>query len=443
MPRAAQTPAPQAADTAKAWMLSVLVLCLGGCASTPAAPPPIAIVIGENGTLTVDGQAADSAEHLSVLVKQKADERGSSACPTPSASGAVPPQQRPREATIHLTSPEKSTYEDLQHVLLACGRAALADLALEGIAFSLPKVPVCVIRGTTEPPAEPAFFPLEVRSPDDLKVLREGNRVLEGHGAYVQANLDTPLSLVLEAAKAIHEAGGQIGFRVSLEQASDTQQAPIVLVYAELEPTGVIRFKVTLRPGAEIPESDVLATLKASDESPFKGRTFFGIPLGDGAKKVVYVSDRSGSMTDSMDYVKFELRRSIGELDEGDQFHVLFFSSGAPVEMPTRRLANATRRIKALAWEFIDGIVPQGETDPSKALERAFAVRPDVIYLLTDGEFDRSVVDLVKQLNPDKRVKVNAISFLYGPHVVLKEIAKQSGGTYRFLSEADLASMLP
>ncbi len=191
--------------------------------------------------------------------------------------------------------------------------------------------------------------------------------------------------------------------------------------------------------------SAVQATTPHQPKPPGRSRGFFGSGTPDEARKVVYVIDRSGSMTDALDFVKSELTRSISELGEGedDEFHVIFFSSGPPVQLPPRRLIVATERNKRLACEFIDGITARGETDPSEALESAFSVRPDVIYLLTDDEFDRSVVDLVKQLNPDKRVKVNAISFLYGPHVVLKEIAKQSGGTYRFLSEADLASMLP
>ncbi|HUU89757.1 MAG TPA: VWA domain-containing protein [Phycisphaerae bacterium] len=163
----------------------------------------------------------------------------------------------------------------------------------------------------------------------------------------------------------------------------------------------------------------------------------------DPAGKVVYVVDRSGSMTDSIDFVKAELRRSIMELGDDVEFHVIFYSSGPPVEMPTRRLVAATDRNKQLAFEFVDGIIPQGETDPSKALERAFAVRPEAIYLLTDGEFDRGIIGLVKRLNAGRRTRVFTIGFLYdGGTDVLKEIARDSGGQYTFVSEQDLASIL-
>ncbi len=172
------------------------------------------------------------------------------------------------------------------------------------------------------------------------------------------------------------------------------------------------------------------------------GHGFFGTVETEIAHKIVYVVDRSGSMTDSIDYVKFELKRSIGELGEDTAFHIIFYSSGPPVEMPTRRLVNGTDRNKQLAFEFVDGIIPQGETDPSKALDRAFAVAPELIYLLTDGEFDKAIIGLVKRLNVGDKITVHTIGFLYRTgEEVLKTIAEQNNGNYKFVSEADLATL--
>jgi phage FluMu protein Com len=174
-----------------------------------------------------------------------------------------------------------------------------------------------------------------------------------------------------------------------------------------------------------------------------QGRGFFGAGgESDESAKIVYVVDRSGSMTDSIDFVKYELKRSIGDLSEAKEFHVIFYSSGPPVEMPTRRLVNATERNKQLAFEFIDGVIAQGETDPSKALERAFDCRPELIYLLTDGEFDRAIIDQVKRLNVGGKVTVHTIGFLYKTgETVLKQIADDNHGNYKFVSESDLATL--
>ncbi len=173
-----------------------------------------------------------------------------------------------------------------------------------------------------------------------------------------------------------------------------------------------------------------------------KKRGYFGTVETEIIHKIVYVIDRSGSMTDSIDYVKFELKRSIGELGEDTEFHVIFYSSGPPVEMPTRRPVPATERNKQLAFEFIDRVVPQGQTDPVEAIKRAFAVGPDLIYLLTDAEFDRSIVDLTKRLNVGGKVTVHTIGFLYrGGEEVLKQIAQQNNGNYKFVSEKDLLDL--
>jgi len=175
------------------------------------------------------------------------------------------------------------------------------------------------------------------------------------------------------------------------------------------------------------------------------GRGIFRI-VGDGAdepgRKIVYIVDRSGSMSDSLDFVKFELKRSLDSLDEGTEFHVIFYSTGAPVEMPSRRLVPATDFNRNMAKEFIDPVIAEGGTDPSKAIERAFAVGADLIYLLTDGEFDRGIVDLVKRHNPTNRTTVHTIGFLYADTSgILKTIAAQNGGKYKFVSEMDAAGV--
>lgn len=162
----------------------------------------------------------------------------------------------------------------------------------------------------------------------------------------------------------------------------------------------------------------------------------------EGATRIVYVVDRSGSMTDSIDFVKMELKRSIGELTPEHAFHIIFYSSGPPMEMPTRRLVDATERNKRLAFEFIDTVITRDQTDPSEALRRAFEVRPEVIHFLTDGEFDRGIVGLVRQLNAGGRVRVHTIGFLYdGNRLVLEQIAAENGGRYTFVSERDLADL--
>jgi hypothetical protein len=177
-------------------------------------------------------------------------------------------------------------------------------------------------------------------------------------------------------------------------------------------------------------------------------QNFFGIPT-DVARSIIFICDCSGSMTDSFDWVKYAVRRGINDLGEDQQFQVLFMSSGPPKEMPPKGLQPATDNNKELAGAFIDSIVPLGETDPAESLTRAFEMKPDVIFLLTDAMFDKSVVDLVKKLNADRTTAVNTLLLFYGDDglevgssiSIMKRIAAENGGVYKFISEADLGAL--
>ena len=162
------------------------------------------------------------------------------------------------------------------------------------------------------------------------------------------------------------------------------------------------------------------------------------------AGKIVFVVDRSGSMTDSIMYVKHELKRSIGKLKPNQKFFVIFYSSGPPQMMPVRKLLPATEKNRQMAYEFIDNIVPIGQTDPDEALIEAFKLKPELIYLLTDGEFDKKTIGHIDRLNRGRKVTVNTICFLYDQPVaerILMEIASRNDGKYRYVGPDDLESL--
>jgi hypothetical protein len=104
----------------------------------------------------------------------------------------------------------------------------------------------------------------------------------------------------------------------------------------------------------------------------------------------------------------------------------------------------ATDANKQTAYEFMADVTAEGETNAVESVRRAFALDPDTICLLTDRELDKSLVGLVKSLNAGGKVKVHAVAFLYETGgKLLKEIAEQNGGVYKFVSEADLARLSP
>ena len=169
--------------------------------------------------------------------------------------------------------------------------------------------------------------------------------------------------------------------------------------------------------------------------------TYFGL-TAEGAQRVVYLLDRSGSMTDTIDYVRQEMKRSIKTLRGDQEFQVIAMSSGPALSIVPRGLRMATPVNKEKACEFLDGIIADGETDPTEAFKEALALKPDAIFFLTDGECDRSLFAHVRRWNPGGKVAIHCIQFLYKDgEALLKQLAAENHGKYKFVSEDDLKKL--
>jgi len=79
------------------------------------------------------------------------------------------------------------------------------------------------------------------------------------------------------------------------------------------------------------------------------------------------------------------------------------------------------------------------KTDPSQAIKRALDLNPDLIYLLTDGVFDRRLVDQIIEWSKARKIKLNTIAYVNEQGAsALRQIAEETGGVYRFVSEGHL-----
>ncbi len=176
--------------------------------------------------------------------------------------------------------------------------------------------------------------------------------------------------------------------------------------------------------------------LKGGDDS---APTFFG-QRAQGARRVVYVVDKSGSMIETFQYVRDELIRSVGALRRSQKFHVIFFSDGPPLENKPRRLVSAIENQKQQLYDFLNNDVTiGGRTEPGSAMVRAFDVEPDLIYLLTDGEFDRGLLKTLDRLNQDRRVRIFTIAYFNRDGAkLLEEIAREHRGEFTQITENNL-----
>jgi hypothetical protein len=163
---------------------------------------------------------------------------------------------------------------------------------------------------------------------------------------------------------------------------------------------------------------------------------------GGNAYKIVFVVDGTGTMNGiKFDLVKRELKSTISKLKPTQKFNVIFFYENNETfakGVDPKTLLDATDPAKKKAYEFLDNFSAIGSTNPLPAIEMAFKMQPQLMYVLSDGEFDNrvsyaDVIKAVSGLNADKKVRVNTIMFGdRDPKAedALKQIATGNGGAY-------------
>jgi hypothetical protein len=172
--------------------------------------------------------------------------------------------------------------------------------------------------------------------------------------------------------------------------------------------------------------------------------SLWGVGEGQLARSVLYVMDRSGSMTDTFSLLQRELMRAIGSLNRDQLFNVLWFNEGKATELFTR-LKAATMDNKREAFDAIKSIVPSGQTQPLDAVRRGLSYKPDVLFLLSDGDFgedNQRIIQTIKQMNQGRKTRINTILFVYDTmgdgERVLRDIAETNHGSYKHVTEEDI-----
>ena len=186
------------------------------------------------------------------------------------------------------------------------------------------------------------------------------------------------------------------------------------------------------------------------------GASFAGLSSSN-ARKIAYVIDASGSMIMHHQIVLDELARSLGNLSPQQSFAVIYFQANNAVETPpVGRFTPATNQNRTAAIEWIKkNVVPAGGTNPLVAIEKALALKPDVIFLLSQditgyGQFEVDLDDLMTlldKMNPKNRetgrrlTQINCIQFVSEDRLkAMERIAREHGGAngYKFFSSEEL-----
>ncbi len=162
---------------------------------------------------------------------------------------------------------------------------------------------------------------------------------------------------------------------------------------------------------------------------PWRQTAFFNVRAQ--GQFFVFVVDCSGSMADDARLVraKAELRRTVGTLRWPQRYLVVFYNDHA-LPMPGGMPVSPGAETKFRLTNWLNRIEPEGSTDPRAAMRLALGLKPDAVFLLSDGAFPDDTDSQILAANP-RRVPVHCIDLsggAGGPQ--LRQIAETSGGQY-------------
>ena len=147
--------------------------------------------------------------------------------------------------------------------------------------------------------------------------------------------------------------------------------------------------------------SSALKALKSDSQSKME---FCGVE--GGGNHFVYLVDSSGSMGDAFVSARRALLDSIEMLTPQQRFYVIFFDTNcdymritrADQDEPRSVYATPDNKARLKAWAMRVSM-DRGQA-PYEPLEYALeTLKPDVIFLLSDGEFPAKIEELVKEKN--------------------------------------------
>ncbi len=174
---------------------------------------------------------------------------------------------------------------------------------------------------------------------------------------------------------------------------------------------------------------------------------FFGTKAK--GKSFVFIVDCSGSMTKPTTILqprqplvtrfvraRQELYSSLGQLSREQTFYIIFYNHETyPMFYPTpaQGMAPATTDHLGRARTWIQNVIPHGGTDPQNAFRLALALRPEIIFFLTDGAIPPGTRVVAKQSNKS-RTRIHTVAFgLPNNQEILKGIAEDNQGRFRFV----------
>ncbi len=290
------------------------------------------------------------------------------------------------------------------------------------------------------------------------RIAKSGKKLVEGEETSVAPNSSASLDSGAKPGNSPEENSGSIGGE---DEVSEPAQ-PAIPTPAEIQQLirraqageanaqvdlGNIHFaglgvpvnkkaaEILWRNAAKAGHPSAIQNLQMLHTKPEEGVSFFGTKSK--GTRFVFVIDKSGSMGDKKKFVraKRELIKTLRALPKNSRFMIYFFDEGSE-QMPVNNLMAAVPKNIKWAENWVNSVGMGGGTDPRKALKSGFSLKPDTVWLLTDGVFNNEsgVLAQIRAANPKSIMRINTLAIMdRGGEKVLQQIAKENDGTYRFV----------
>jgi hypothetical protein len=241
------------------------------------------------------------------------------------------------------------------------------------------------------------------------------------------------LSLLLMVG-AGHECAAQ-------QQPTDSAtKAPPAKLPPKAPPTRV-RIPISPEDEAAILAADALIPREQVPTGPMATLSLFGSKPAIG-RSFVFVIDRSSSMSNrgmgAIQTAAKELTARLTKMRPEQTVQVVAYNEKATY-LTGRDLIPATAENKRNLVAFISSLEPIGQTVHSRGVSSALRVKPEVIFLLTDGGDPLlSLGDLLAIRDENAgRTEIHCIQFGRGPEPqsadILKKLAAQNRGHYTYV----------
>ncbi|MGB7344825.1 MAG: vWA domain-containing protein [Pirellulaceae bacterium] len=161
----------------------------------------------------------------------------------------------------------------------------------------------------------------------------------------------------------------------------------------------------------------------------------------------VFVIDNSNSMTKGrFETALNELMIAVNGLNKKQRFYVIFYSDTAYGMMypnPVTQMVAATNTNKQQLYRWLTTVPLCLKTNGKEAIQAAFDMKPDVIYVLGDGAFtDNASRHFAKQPRTKTILHTRGMQVSGGLAKSFEELAKAHGGNYKDVGVAPAAVVM-